>query len=72
MNAWYGIYGFNYIQHLGIEAEQGHIEPFKLFTVLQPQNYKGMGFAAINRFFISPSPVVLVLELFLCTSYRHS
>lgn len=43
MNAWYGIYGFNYIQHLGIEAEQGRIEPFKLFTVLQPQNYKGMG-----------------------------
>lgn len=24
------------------------------------QNYKDMGFAAINRFFISPSPVVLV------------
>ena len=43
MNAWYGIYGFNYIQHLGIKAEQGRIEPFKLFTVLQPQNYQGLG-----------------------------
>lgn len=43
MNAWYGICGFNYIQHLGIEAEQGRIEPFKLFTVLQPQNYQGLG-----------------------------
>lgn len=43
MNAWYGIYGFNYIQHLGIEAEQGRIEPFKLFMVLQPQTYQGLG-----------------------------
>ena len=41
MNAWYGIYGFNYIQHLGFEAEQGRIEPFNLFTLLQPQNYQG-------------------------------
>ena len=31
------------------------------------QNYKGMGFVTINRFFISPSPVVLVLDIFLCT-----
>lgn len=43
MNAWYGIYGFNYIQHLGIEAEQGRIEPFQLFAVLCPQNYQGLG-----------------------------
>lgn len=43
MNSYYGVYGFNYIGHLYEEATQGPIEPFKLFTVLCPQNYQGMG-----------------------------
>lgn len=43
MNSCYGVYGFNFIQHLGTEAMQGRIEPFKVFAVLQPQTYKGFG-----------------------------
>lgn len=43
MNSYYGIYGFNHLHLLGMEAERGMIEPFKLFTTLLPQNYKGIG-----------------------------